>query len=158
VAPRFLIDENLSPLLAHHLASVHGFDAVHVRDCGLLGAPDEDVLAQAIMENRVVVTSNGADFRKLGARTPGHSGLAILRDAVGRANQLTLGVMLANASYPETAADSRKMACGTALLKELLTLVRPLHWASVVTAWPLFRIIVMLCLQYATWGKATRAL
>jgi predicted nuclease of predicted toxin-antitoxin system len=97
VAPRFLIDENLSPLLAYHHASTHGFDAVHVRDRGLLGASDENVLALAITEDRVVVTSNADDFRKLGARTPNHAGLAILRDAVGRINQLVLGVGLADA-------------------------------------------------------------
>lgn len=95
--PRFLIDENLSPQLALHLASVHGFDAVHVKDLGLLGASDAAVLAHAVAENRVVVTSNANDFRKLGAKTPAHPGLAIIRDAVGVARQLELGVCLATA-------------------------------------------------------------
>jgi hypothetical protein len=37
MASRFLIVENFSPQLAYHLAFVHGFDAAHVRDLGLLG-------------------------------------------------------------------------------------------------------------------------
>jgi hypothetical protein len=48
VAPRFLIDENLSPLLARHLRTAHGFDAVHVQELGLRGASDADILARAI--------------------------------------------------------------------------------------------------------------
>jgi predicted nuclease of predicted toxin-antitoxin system len=107
VAPRFLIDENLSPLLAHHLRAVHGFDVVHVQECGLRGASDADVLAWAIAEDRIVVTSNADDFRKLGARTPAHPGLAIMLDAVGRARQLALGGILANAIEGAGAAHGR---------------------------------------------------
>ena len=36
--PRFLIDENLSPLLARRLRTGHGFDAVHVQEVTLRGA------------------------------------------------------------------------------------------------------------------------
>jgi predicted nuclease of predicted toxin-antitoxin system len=97
MAPRFLIDENLSPRLAQHLRLVHGYDAVHVRDVGLLGATDEKVLSWAIEADRIVVTANSADFRSLGAARPNHPGLAILRDAVGQARQLALGSLLANA-------------------------------------------------------------
>jgi predicted nuclease of predicted toxin-antitoxin system len=97
MASRFLIVENFSPQLAYHLAFVHGFDAAHVRDLGLLGAADADSLARAIAEDRVVVTSNADDFRKLADRKPSHPGLAILRDAAGRARQLEFGVNLANA-------------------------------------------------------------
>jgi hypothetical protein len=34
-ARHFLVDENLSPLLARHLRTAHGFDAVHVQELGL---------------------------------------------------------------------------------------------------------------------------
>jgi predicted nuclease of predicted toxin-antitoxin system len=97
VAPRFLIDENLSPLLAHHLRTLHGFDAVHVQELGMRGASDANVLARAIAEDRIVITGNADDFRKLGSQTATHPGLAVMLDAVGRAQQLTLGMTLANA-------------------------------------------------------------
>jgi hypothetical protein len=35
MAPRFLIDENLSPTLASHLANTRGFDTVHGQYRGL---------------------------------------------------------------------------------------------------------------------------
>ncbi len=56
--PRLLIDENLSPLLAHHLRAVHGFDAVHVNEIGLRGSSDVVVQARAITNDRVAMTSN----------------------------------------------------------------------------------------------------
>ena len=107
MAPRFLIDENLSPLLARHLRTAHGFDAVHVQELGLRGAPDADILARAIAEDRIIVTSNADDFRRLGARTLVHPGLAVMLDAVGRAQQLTLGVGLANAINSAGTAHGR---------------------------------------------------
>jgi predicted nuclease of predicted toxin-antitoxin system len=97
VAPRFLIDENLSPMLALHLCATHGFDAVHVNAVGLRGTPDPQILDYAILEDRIIVTSNADDFRKLVRRVEAHPGLAVLLDAVGRRQQIVLGTALANA-------------------------------------------------------------
>jgi len=97
VAPRFLIDENLSPQLAGHLRHYLGFDAVHVNEVGVRGASDADLLVHAITEHRVVVTNNGQDFRKLGRLSPKHPGLAVLLCANGRREQIELGTILANA-------------------------------------------------------------
>jgi predicted nuclease of predicted toxin-antitoxin system len=99
--PRFLIDENLSPLLARHLRFTLGFDAAHVSEVGLVGASDTAVLAHAIAEHRVVMTSNGQDFRKLGERHPRHPGLAVFLSALGRAQQITPGEILAAAIHAE---------------------------------------------------------
>ncbi len=99
--PRFLIDENLSPQLARHLRFALGMDAVHVSEVGLAGASDTAVLAHAMTEHRVIITSNGQDFRKLGQRRPGHPGLAVLLSAVGRARQIALGEILATAIHAE---------------------------------------------------------
>lgn len=96
MAPRFLIDENLSPMLASHLSGTHGFDAVHVNDAGLGGASDSEVLANATAEDRVIVTSNADDFRKHARRGDHHTGLAVLLEAVGRQRQIELGIALEN--------------------------------------------------------------
>jgi predicted nuclease of predicted toxin-antitoxin system len=64
---------------------------VHVNEIGLRGASDADVLARAITEHRVVVTSNGQDFRKLARRSPGYPGLAVLLSAQGRRQHIELG-------------------------------------------------------------------
>ncbi len=58
---RFLIDEMFGPEVASCLGAL-GHDAVHVRELGMGGAPDDDVLARAVAEGRIVVTENAADF------------------------------------------------------------------------------------------------
>jgi predicted nuclease of predicted toxin-antitoxin system len=105
VPPRFLIDENLSPMLASHLSGMHGFDAVHVNTVGLRGASDPEVLAYAIAEDRIVMTSNADDFRRLARHAVNHPGLAVLIDALGREQQITLGAELANAIDAMITAD-----------------------------------------------------
>jgi predicted nuclease of predicted toxin-antitoxin system len=105
--PRFLIDENLSPQLARHLRFTFGFDAVHVSEVGLAGASDTEVLAHAIAEHRLIMTSNGADFRKLGRRHPRPPGLVVFLSAVGRARQIVPGEILANAVHAEIDRGAR---------------------------------------------------
>ena len=70
---------------------------MHLQELGLCDASDADIFARAIADDRIIMTSNADDFRKLGAPTPEHPGLAIMFDAVGRAQPLTLGVGLADA-------------------------------------------------------------
>jgi predicted nuclease of predicted toxin-antitoxin system len=46
---KFLVDNNLSPLLAQGL-NANGHDAIHLRDVGLQAATDEVVLARAALD------------------------------------------------------------------------------------------------------------
>ena len=108
MAPRFLIDENLSPQLARHLRVVYGYDAVHVNEIGLQGARDDDVLACAVAEGRIVITSNGNDFRRLGRGSPSHPGLAIILAPSGLQQQIRFGADIA------AAIDARISAGGAA--------------------------------------------
>ncbi len=57
---RFLLDENLSPLLATILAE-RGHDVVHVRQLGLTSAPDDAVLDAAAADRRVLISAD-TDF------------------------------------------------------------------------------------------------
>jgi predicted nuclease of predicted toxin-antitoxin system len=80
---RLFIDECLSPQLARRLNETGEHDAVHPRDRGRLGEPDHVVLARCVAEDRVIVTENAVDFRKLVAREELHPGLIVL-SSVGR--------------------------------------------------------------------------
>lgn len=60
---RLLVDESLSHRVAAFLTDA-GHDAVHVRELDLLGARDEEVLAAAHQERRMVVSAD-SDFGTL---------------------------------------------------------------------------------------------
>jgi predicted nuclease of predicted toxin-antitoxin system len=60
---RFLLDEAIQHRLADHLAEA-GHDATHVVRIGLAGSPDEQVLARAADEDRILITTD-TDFPTL---------------------------------------------------------------------------------------------
>jgi predicted nuclease of predicted toxin-antitoxin system len=78
--PKLLIDENLSPNVAVTLRA-EGVDAVHVRDRGMNGASDAQVLDLAFREDRILVTSNVDDFVKLVRARELHAGLVLLEES-----------------------------------------------------------------------------
>lgn len=59
---KLLFDENLSPKLPGLLATLFP-DSAHVRGCGLLGLPDEDVWEYA-RSNGFTIISKDADFQQ----------------------------------------------------------------------------------------------
>lgn len=76
---KLLVDESLQHDLAVALTEA-GHDAVHVEDRGLRGATDNDVLARADAEDRIVVTAD-TDFGTLLALSgaPGPSVILLRR-------------------------------------------------------------------------------
>ncbi len=74
---KLLRDENLSPAAAVALAA-DGVDACHVRDRGILGATDHEVLDRAFLEDRILVTSNVDDFVKLAHAREIHAGIVLI--------------------------------------------------------------------------------
>jgi predicted nuclease of predicted toxin-antitoxin system len=74
---RFFFDECISPSLSQHL-NRSGHDAIHPRNRARLRDPDHVVFARAVDEDRIIVTENAEDFRKLAARVEVHPGLIIL--------------------------------------------------------------------------------
>jgi predicted nuclease of predicted toxin-antitoxin system len=72
---RFLIDEALQDAVAYRLAE-EGHDASHVRALGLAGCTDDEVMALALAEERVLVTTD-TDFGTILALT-GATGPSVL--------------------------------------------------------------------------------
>jgi predicted nuclease of predicted toxin-antitoxin system len=98
---KFIIDEDLSPRVARYLCQEFCFvllrflaeetsaaraaDAIAVRDRGLLGATDLEVLDYAFKEDRMLVTANIRDFEKLASVTELHAGIILMLDGDLRA-------------------------------------------------------------------------
>lgn len=109
---RLFIDECLSPALARHLNESGAHDALHPRDYGRLGERDDEVLARCLIEDRVIVTENAIDFRKLVAREDIHPGLMVLPNVTRDAS---LALLLAAISHLEALGDPADVIVNHAL-------------------------------------------
>jgi predicted nuclease of predicted toxin-antitoxin system len=75
---KLFIDECLSPQLATRLNATGRYDAVHPLYIGRRGEPDHRVIEWCIAEDRIIVTENARDFRRLIGGRKLHPGLIIL--------------------------------------------------------------------------------
>jgi predicted nuclease of predicted toxin-antitoxin system len=76
---KFLIDNPLPPHLADLLLAV-GFDAVHVRAYGMHAASDEEILARALNEGRIVISADSDFSAILAAREAEHPSFILFRE------------------------------------------------------------------------------
>jgi predicted nuclease of predicted toxin-antitoxin system len=86
-APRFLIDENLSPRLVEP-ARARGYEAMHVNHLGLRTEVDWDLLRVVAAQDWVLVTNNAIEFRGRYREIELHPGVVFLLPAVRREMQL----------------------------------------------------------------------
>jgi predicted nuclease of predicted toxin-antitoxin system len=92
---KFLIDNNLSPLLADALKAA-GHDAVHLRDLRMQAATDHVVLEHARADERVLVSADtdfGGLLARSGASTPS---VILIRRLAGRRAAEQAAIILAN--------------------------------------------------------------
>ena len=82
---KLLADENISSRTVAFLRDL-GFDTVHVREIGLRGKPDQEVMDYAVKEGRLLLTidSDFADIRKYSPGT--HGGIIRMRLKVYSSN------------------------------------------------------------------------
>lgn len=88
-APRFLIDENLSPKLVGP-ARKRGYEAMHVNHLGLRTEQDWDLLKIVAEDDWVLVTNNVIEFRRRYRRIELHPGVVFLVPAVRGLEQVRL--------------------------------------------------------------------
>ena len=55
-------------------------DAVAIRDRGLLGISDREILGYAFNEDRIVITANVKDFEKFAKAVEVHAGIIFIRE------------------------------------------------------------------------------
>jgi hypothetical protein len=72
------LDENCDPRIAAGL-SLHGINAATAADAGLLHASDEQHLAHAVAEGRVILTQD-TDFLRMAAAGQEHPGILFYPD------------------------------------------------------------------------------
>lgn len=115
---RLLLDENLSPAVALALRE-GGWDIIHIRERGLLGATDPQVLEYAFNDDRVLITANVNDFVKLTTAREIHAGVVLIENgSLGRAEQRELldRVLASLASRDDTVNLILRVAIDGALL------------------------------------------
>lgn len=91
---RFLIDECLPARMAELLRAA-GHDCAHVYELGLGGQPDEQIMATADRENRILVSAD-TDFGELLANAPVLAPSVILLRRTDKQAQSLTAVVLAN--------------------------------------------------------------
>ena len=91
---RFLIDECLPARMAELLRAA-GHDCTHVYELGLGGQPDEQIMATADRENRILVSAD-TDFGELLANAPVLAPSVILLRRTDKQARSLAAVVLAN--------------------------------------------------------------
>ena len=88
-----LIDEALQDAVAHRLAD-EGHDTSHVRVLGLAGCTDDEVMALALAEDRVLVTTD-TDFGTILALTGAAGPSVVLLRGIGDSTPERVAALLA---------------------------------------------------------------
>jgi predicted nuclease of predicted toxin-antitoxin system len=94
---RFHLDENVDPALAKALIR-RGIDATLPGEVGLIGATDEEHLAFALREHRVIVTHD-ADFLRLASNNAQHAGIAFCHFGYRSIGQMMRELLLLSEFY-----------------------------------------------------------
>jgi predicted nuclease of predicted toxin-antitoxin system len=119
---RFVVDENLSPLVAALLTAA-GHDCIHVRDVGMTTAPDRIILDWAGTEGRTVISADTDFGRLLPASGASGPSVVLLRRETDRRATSQARLLLANLDQVE--ADLRSGAI--VVIENTRMRVRPLR-------------------------------
>ncbi len=91
---RFHLDEHIDPAIADGLRR-RGIDATTAEGAGLRGSPDEEQIAFALTQYRVIVTQD-QDFLRIHNEGVTHAGIAFSQHGLRSLGQLLRSLILLN--------------------------------------------------------------
>jgi predicted nuclease of predicted toxin-antitoxin system len=118
---RFLVDQNLSPLVAKLLRDA-GHDAIHTREIGMERSDDADIFDRAAAEDRTIVSADTDFSTLLAQRGASRPSLVLWRRSQDRRAASVAAVLLANLESVEAALSEGAIV----VLREDRLRVRPL--------------------------------
>jgi predicted nuclease of predicted toxin-antitoxin system len=120
---KLLLDANLSPEVGRRLKEA-GHDAIHVRDIGLLSAPDQEILQAAASAGRVLITADSDFGTLLALGSLASPSVLLLRSADHLRPSAQAGLIVAN--LPSVADDLEKGAVASLTTKRLRVRALPI--------------------------------